>query len=551
IAKSGTREMLERVRASDSPQAIEDLIGQFGVGFYSAFMVADKVTVVTRRAGEATATRWESSGEGEYTLADDRRFMRGTTVTLHLKPADSDDGLDDYTDPEVIESLVKRYSDFVAYPIRMKKTVRRPERDDDGKPIPGSEREVVEEVTLNSMKPIWTRPRSEVSEEEYEQFYRHIAHDWNAPMETLSLKAEGRIEYRALLFIPEKAPLDLFLRDRSWGLQLYVRRVLIMDRCEELMPSYLRFVRGVVDSADLPLNVSREMIQQDRHIRQMRLWLTRKVLDHLAEMKSERPDDYRKLWRQYGMVLKEGLASDAENRDRLLPLVLFSSSDEGGDATDLAGYVERMKEGQKAIYYLTGERRDLLEQSPHAEALAARDIEVLYLTDPIDEFVVEAVGEYEGHPLRSAAKGVLDLPGEEEPDDTAEEEAADLGPLLGLLRRALQDDVREVRESKRLIDSPSCLVGGEGDISPQLERLLRESRGEEAVPKQKRILEVNPRHPLVRRLAALAADASDGDLALEARLLYDYATLADGTEIPDPAGLRRRLAELMLRSLPG
>ena len=557
IAKSGTRDLMEQAAGAGSAEGLGELIGQFGVGFYSAFMVADRVTVVTRRAGEETATRWESTGEGEYTLAADRRFLRGTSVTLHLKPVDREHGLEDFTDPAVLRRLVKRYSDFVAYPILTRE--RRPELDEEGNPKPGTE--TVEEVTLNSMKPIWTRPQSSVDEEEYAQFYRHIAHDWNAPAETLSLRAEGRIEYQALLFLPEKAPLDLFLRDQTWGLQLYVRRVLIMDRCEDLLPPYLRFVRGVVDSADLPLNVSREMIQQDRHIRQMRQWLTRKVLEHLAKMKEERPDAYRDFWAQFGAVLKEGVASDAENRDRLLPLLLFATSAEDDSPTDLASYVERMGEGQDAIFYLAGERRDVLADSPHAEGLRAKGIEVLYLTDPIDEFVVDAVGEHDGHRLRSAAKGELDLApdGEEGAAVSEDGEAAqgDVGGLLGELRRVLQDEVREVRVSTRLTTSPSCLVGGEHDLSPQMERLLRQSHGEEAVPRQKRVLELNPRHEVVRRLATLAGAPSESGTASSpevveryARLLLDYAVLAEGSEPSDPAGFRRRFAELMAGGLP-
>ena len=546
IAKSGTRELMERASKGEGSEGIDDLIGQFGVGFYSAFMVADRVTVVTRRAGEDVATRWESTGEGDYSLAEDRRFMRGTSVTLHLKPVDREHGLDDFTDTAVLRRLVKHYSDFVAYPIVTK------ERRVDPAPEGGEEgQETIEEVTLNSMRPIWTRSRDSVDDEEYAQFYRHIAHDWNAPAETLNLRAEGRIEYQALLFIPEKAPMDLFMRDQTWGLQLYVRRVLIMDRCEDLLPPYLRFVRGVVDSSDLQLNVSREMVQQDRHIRQMRQWLTRKVLDHLASMKADRPEDFDAFWKQFGPVLKEGVASDPEQRDRLVPLLVFASSADGDEPTDLAGYVERLDEGQKDIFYLTGPL-DVLEHSPHAEGLKAAGREVLYLTDPIDEFVVGAIGEFEGHRLRSAAKGDFEPETTDESEAESEEEtdAVDtLKPLLEALYRPLQDDVKEVRVSKRLRTSPACLVGGEHDLSPQMERLLRQTQGEEAVPHLKRVLEINPDNEIVRKLAAsVEKGVSEDDLELEARLLLDYARLAEGAEI-DPKGLRLRLGELMLKSL--
>jgi molecular chaperone HtpG len=549
IAKSGTRELMESIGTGTSGEGLEALIGQFGVGFYSVFMVSDRVTVVTRKAGEETATRWESTGEGEYTIGDDRRFMRGTTVTLHLKPTDSEDGLEDFTDPGVIRRLVKQHSDFVAYPIVTKETRHRADLDDEGRPIPGTEKEVVEEVTLNSMTPIWTRPADKVKDEEYAQFYQHIAHDWNEPLDHLSLRAEGRIEYRALLFIPSRAPFDLFYRDQSWGLQLYVRRVLIMDRCEQLLPPYLRFVRGVVDSADLPLNVSREMIQEDRHIRQMRQWLTRKILDHLAAKKREDEETYRRFWTEFGTVIKEGVASDPESRDRLLPLLLFPSSQAGDEPTDLSGYVSRMKEGEEAIYYLTGESRDLVESSPHIEALAARGREVLFLADPIDEFMVQALGEYEGHPLKSAATGSLDEAAEDE-DSVGEATAVDLGALLEALRAPLQDHVKEVRVSSRLTTSPACLVSGEHDISPQLERILRQTRGDEAVPRQKRILEVNPDHELIRSLARLAAaGGAAGRLESYARSLYDYSLLAEGGELPSPADFRRRLDGMMQASL--
>jgi molecular chaperone HtpG len=528
IAKSGTRELMDSVGAGTSSEGLEDLIGQFGVGFYSVFMVADRVTVVTRRAGEEQATRWESTGEGEYTIGDDRRFMRGTTVTLHLKPVDSEDGLEDFTDSSVVRRLVKQYSDFVAYPIVTKETRHRADLDDDGRPIPGTEKDVVEEVTLNSMKPIWTRPAEKVKPEEYAQFYQHIAHDWNEPLDHLSLKAEGRIEYQALLFLPSRAPSDLFHRDSSWGLQLYVRRVLIMERCEQLLPPWLRFVRGVVDSADLPLNVSREMIQQDRHIRQMRQWLTRKVLDHLVAMKRDDEESYRRFWSEFGVLIKEGVASDPESKDRLLPLLLFPSSHDAEQPTDLAGYVSRMKEGEEAIYYLTGESREIVEASPHIEALKARGREVLFLADPIDEFLVQALDSFEEHPLKSAAVGSLDEDAPEERDgETAD---SGLGDLFETLRAALQEEVREVRASTRLTESPACLVGGEHDISPQLERILRQTRGDEALPRQKRILEINPGHGY-------------------ARSLYDYALLAEGGELPDPADFRRRLGDLMLGAL--
>ncbi|RMH20840.1 MAG: molecular chaperone HtpG [Acidobacteria bacterium] len=550
IAKSGTRELMARLAASKQSEVAE-LIGQFGVGFYSAFMVADRVTLVTRRAGEETATRWESSGDGEYTLSETSRFMRGTTVTLHLKPVDADNGIEDFTDFHVLQRIVKRYSDFVAYPITMEHRRQEPELDEAGKPIPGKFRSVVEEKTLNSMKPIWTRPRSEVQDEEYAEFYKHIAHDWNEPLDVLSLHAEGRIEYQALLFLPSKAPFDLYYRDQRWGLQLYVRRVLIMDHCEELLPPYLRFVKGVVDSPDLPLNVSREMIQQDRHIAQIKRWLTRKVIDHLQEMQKNDAGKYRTFWREFGRVLKEGVTSDFDNKDRLLPLLLFPSSRDESELTTLPDYVSRMKPEQEEIYYLTGESRAQVEGSPHLEAFKEKGYEVLFLLDPVDELVVQAVPEFDGKKLKSAGKGTVEL-GTEEERKKAEEALAgkkeEFAGLMELLKKTLDEWVKEVRLSQRLTTSPACLVGDDFDLSPQLERLIRQTEGH--VPRQKRILELNPEHEILKKMRArFAGDENDPKLADYAHLLLGYALLAEGSELPDPARFNRLVAELMSAAL--
>lgn len=547
IAKSGTRELMARIAESKQSE-VADLIGQFGVGFYSAFMVADRVTLVTRRAGEDEATRWESSGDGQYSVADDSRFLHGTTITLHLKPADEENGLPDFTDFSVLQRIVKRYSDFVGYPIITKHQREETERDEEGKPIEGKTQTVVEDKTLNSMKPIWTRPRSEVSDEEYAEFYRHISHDWNEPLDTVSLHAEGRIEYQALLFFPSKAPFDLFYRDQSYGLQLYVRRILIMDHCEELLPPYLRFVKGVVDSADLPLNVSRELIQQDRHIRQMRNWLTRKILDHLQSMKAEKDEQYRTFWSAFGRVLKEGAGSDRENQDRLLELMLFESSNDEKALTSLSEYVGRMKPEQEEIYYLTGESRTVVESSPHLEAFRAKEYEVLYLVDPVDEILVQSVFEFEGKRLKSVGKGTVDLGTEDEKKEAEkalEEKRETYGDLMTALQKGLDDWVKEVRLSKRLTSSPVCLVGGEMDMSPQLERLLRATEGAD-VPAQKRIMELNPEHPILAKMQErYAADAEDTKLEDYGHLLLGYALLAEGSKLPDPARFNRLVADLM------
>jgi molecular chaperone HtpG len=525
IARSGTREFLQAVREAKAAGAPE-LIGQFGVGFYSSFMVADRITVVTRRAGAEEATRWESTGDGGYTLDAADRPHAGTTVTLHLKPKDEEDGLQDYTAPAVLKDLVKRYSDFVAYPIRL-----------------GGE-------TLNSMKAIWARGKDEVSEAEHREFYKHISHDWNDPLEHVSVHMEGAFEARALLYLPSKAPFDLHHRDGGYrGLSLYVKRVFIMDDWRELLPPYLRFVRGVVSSDDLSLNVSREILQKDRQVQAVRKYLVRRLLAHLKEMKEQRPETYRTFWAEFGAVLKEGLAGFEEGHDRLLELVLAGST-EGAAPTSLGEYVARMKDGQPAVYYLAAPTREAAERSPHLEAFRARGYEVLFFLDPIDELWLRLPRAYEGKPLTSVAKGAVDLGTEEEKkqEETAREETSErFKDLLLALRAKLQDHVRDVRLSGRLTSSPACLVGEAGDLSPHLEELLR--RSGQDVPRVKRILELNPTHPLVTRLQAFhAAHPADERFARYAELLYGQAILAEGGTLPDPAAFGRRLAELLVEA---
>jgi molecular chaperone HtpG len=554
IAKSGTRELMQRIKESKSSDSITELIGQFGVGFYSAFMVADRVTLVTRRAGEEAATHWESAGDGTYTLRDTERDGHGTTITLHLKPVDEENGIGDFTNFYTLRGIVKRHSDFVSYPIVAPESREEDERDEDGKVVEGGvKRTIVEDKTLNSMVPIWTRPQADVTAEEYAEFYKHISRDWNEPLETLSLFAEGRIEYRALLFIPSKAPHDLFYRDQQHGLRLYVRRILIMERCEELLPLYLRFVKGVVDSADLPLNISREMVQQDRHISAMRKWLTRKVLDHLAKMMADDREKYLKLFGEFGRVLKEGVSSDYENKDRILPLLFFQSSHDPEKLTTLDEYIGRMKEGQNEIYYLTGETRSQVESSPHLEAFRDKGYEVLYLVDPVDEIVVQSTFEYQEKKLKSVGKGTVEL-GTEEERKKAEEELEDkkktYQSLLELMQRTLEKEVKEVRLSNRLTTSPACLVGNDFDMSPQLERLLRQTEGAGDFKAQKRILELNPTHPLLEKLQGrFASDPGDPALRDFAHLLFGHALLAEGSELDDPARYNRLVGDLMLKSL--
>ena len=496
-------------------------------------MVASKVELTTRRAGQKGATRWVSEGKGKFEIEKTTRETSGTSITLHLLDVDVDNGIEDFTDASVLERTVRRYSDFIAYPI-----------------VTPSEGDEVR--TLNSMKPIWERAASDVTDEEYAEFYKHISHDWRDPLTTIRQSAEGTIEYKALLFLPSEAPVDLYYVGHESGLRLYVKRVSIMERCEELLPKYLRFVRGVVDSPDLPLNVSREILQQDRQIRQIRKGLQKKVLDTLSKMKADDDEQYLSFWRPFGRALKEGVAEEIDQRDKLVELLLFASSDDEEKLTSLADYVSRMKEGQDAIYYMTGESRAAIEASPHLEAFRDQGVEVLYMTDPVDEFLVQqALTEYEGKPLQSAGKGTVDLGTEDEKkarQEALSEKAASFEGLLEKIRQALDERVKEVRLSSRLTSSPACLVGSEDDLSPGIERMLRAQSVD--VPVQKRILELNPDHAIVTALKAKFDVQEDSEAVPEyAELLYGYAVLAEGSELPDAADFTKRFAELMARGL--
>ncbi|MFL6199914.1 MAG: molecular chaperone HtpG [Thermoanaerobaculia bacterium] len=552
IAKSGTRELVKQLKESGSQKEILEFIGQFGVGFYSSFMVSERVELITRRAGEETATRWESTGDGTYTIEEAERPVRGTTIKLHLKPEDKDNGLDDFSDRWVVSRVVRRYSDFVIYPIVLK-AEKDPEIEDLAKEKETGEkpRMPMEEKVLNSMKPIWIRPQSEVTQDEYKEFYRHISHDWNEPMKVVSFRAEGRIEYQALLFIPSQAPYDLYYVASKPGLQLYVKRIQIMERCEDLLPQYLRFVRGVVDSPDLALNVSREMLQQDRHITLIRKGLTKKVLDTLDEMREKDADTYLKFWAEFGRAIKEGVTSDYENKDRLLELLVFQSSHDPEKLTTLKDYVSRMKDDQTEIFYLTGESREQVENSPHLEAFKDKGIEVLYLVDTVDELLTQSLHEYGGKRLKSVGKGTVSLGSEEEKKQTEEELKAkeeELKPLLEALQKKLDENVKQVRLTNRLTTSPVCLVGAEHDYSPQLEKLLQKGKG--GGPKQRRILELNPKHELLEKLKARFDQSSDDPVLDQyAQLLFGYGVLAEGSELPEPAKFNKAVADLMTRGL--
>ena len=523
IAKSGTRELLQTLKEKQSSDVLTSLIGQFGVGFYSAFMVADRVTLVTRRAGDDKATQWESSGDGNYTIQEASKFTRGTSITLHLKKFEEDSEIEDFTDQWVISRIVKRYSDFVNYPIIYKSK--------DAKEA---------DKALNSMKPIWTRPRSDVTDEEYKEFYKHISHDWNEPMKIWSFRAEGRSEYQALLFVPSQAPFDLFYTTGKFGLHLFVRRVLIMEHCEELLPPYLRFMRGVVDSADLPLNVSRQRLQEDRHITQIRKWLTKKVLDSFEEMQKSEPDKYIEFWDHFGRVLKEGANFDFENKDKLTELYLFASSNDPEKLTSFKDYVARMKEGQSAIYYLTGPSRRAVENSPHVEAFKEKGYEVLYLVDPVDEILVQSLPEYQDKKLKSVGKGAADL-GEEK---DLKEKQKEYSKLLAALEKKLEDRVKEVRLSSRLTSSPACLVVSDHDVSPHLEKLLKQAKIEST--QQKRILELNPNHEIIMKMRDRETDAMFDDFA---EVLYGYALLAEGSELEDPLKFNQALMRVLAKTV--
>ncbi len=540
IAKSGTAEFLKKLKESSNSA---ELIGQFGVGFYSSFMVADRVELVTRRAGEENATRWMSTGDGTYTLEPAERAEHGTTITLHLKPEDRENSLHDYTSEWKLREIVKRYSDFINYPIKLRTERSEVDRDEHGKPVEGAiPRKIEENEQLNSQKAIWARSKDEVPQEEYDQFYTHLTHDWEAPLRTMSLKAEGTFEYQALLFLPKRPPMDLYMREAKRGLQLYVKRVFIMDDCEELLPEYLRFVKGVVDAQDLSLNISREILQQDRHIAQMRKRLVKKVIETLDEMKSGSEEDYKAFWNGFGRALKEGIYQDQDNKEKLLDLALFRSTHDPEKLTTLNEYVARMPEGQDKIYYLTGESYAVLERSPHLEGFRAKGQEVLLMVDAVDEIWVSTLPTFKEKTFQSVTTGEAELPEEKK------EQKEEFSTLLAWMGTKLAEHVKEVRVSARLTSSPACLVSDPNEIPPNLERMMR-AMGQD-VPNIKRSLEINPDHPLLVKLkGAYEAQKDDPSLGDIAELLFGLAVLAEGGELPDASRFTKLLGELMVKGL--
>ena len=544
IAKSGTADFLEAILSANQENVIApELIGQFGVGFYSAFIVADKVTLVTKSAESDTGVKWESHGDGSYTVEDVEKTGRGTTITLHLKNVDKDET--DFTDQFVIRNIIKKHSDFVAYPVVMdvEKDEPIPEedqiKDKDGKTIGATTRKVVQEETLNSMKAIWTRDKSDITEEEYKEFYSHISHDWNPPLDRIHMKFEGTTEYSILLYIPSKAPFDLFHPDGKHGVHLYCKRVFIMDDCKELLPEYLGFVKGVVDAPDLNLNVSREILQQDRLILNIRKNLIKKILEMLKNFDDEK---YATFWDEFGPMLKIGVHSDFDNKTKLAELLRYKTTTSGDKWVSLADYVSRMKEDQKEIYYITGENLALLANSPLLENLKEKGFEILLMTDPVDEWVVQSLTEYDGKKLVSAEKGELDI------DPVDESKKKDYNALFSFIKSKLDEKVKEVRPSTRLKDSLACLSGDTYDLSGYMEKILKASG--QKMPENKRVLEVNMNHPVIEKIKSIyEADQKNPDLENYSRLLYDMAVIGEGGKVDDPTRLSKTVGELMAAAL--
>lgn len=543
IAKSGTAEFLSRLTGDQKKDA--QLIGQFGVGFYSSFIVAERVEVYSRRAGlDASAgVRWESQGEGEFTVSDVELPERGTRIVLHLKESDHD-----FADEYRIRSLVRKYSDHIAFPVRMPKPAPYKAEDEEKK-----DEAVVAEVgkpeyeTVNHAQALWARPRTELKDEEYKEFYRHVTHDFTDPLAWSHGKVEGKKEYTSLLYVPSRAPFDLWHREGARGLKLYVRRVFIMDDAEQFLPLYLRFIKGVVDSADLPLNISREMLQQDPAIDTIRTGLARRVLDMLGKLAKDEPEKYATFWKEFGTVLKEGPAEDHTNRERIAKLLRFSSTlaDKPEADVSLEDYVGRMKEGQKEIYYLIADSFTAAKSSPHLEVLRKKGIEVLLLSDRVDEWLVDHLREFDGKPLKNVARGQLDFAAiqSDEEKKAQEEQSKEHAALIERVKKSLEDRVSDVRVTARLADSPACLVLGEHDMGAQMRRIL-EAAGQKT-PASKPILELNPTHPLLQRIEKTSEDAEFNDLSM---LLFEQATLADGGQLPEPAAFVQRLNRLLMKS---
>jgi molecular chaperone HtpG len=534
IAKSGTKEFFQNLTGDQAKDA--NLIGQFGVGFYSSFIIADKVTLITRRAGETEAIKWESGGEGDFTIETTEKAGRGTEVILHLR-----EGEDEFLNDWKLKTIIRKYSDHITLPIVMKKSEWKDGENGEGGQMVTTD----EDETINKASALWARSKSDITEEEYNEFYKHVSHDYESPLAYTHSRVEGKQEYISLLYVPGKAPFDLYDRERRQGIKLYVKRVFIMEDAEKLMPQYLRFVRGVIDSADLPLNVSREILQDSRDVEAIKNGSVKKVLSLLEDLAENKPEDYSKFWSEFGRVLKEGPGEDFANKEKIAGLLRFASTyaDNEVQNVSLKDYIGRMKPEQEAIYYITADTFAAAKNSPHLEIFRKKGIEVLLMSDKVDEWLLGSLTEFEGKKLQSIAKGDLDLGKlEDEADKEAqkqvEENAKD---LVERIKTALGEAVKEVKVTHRLTDSPACLVAGEHDLSGNLARILK-AAGQQA-PESKPILEVNPAHRLVEKLKAETDDARFADYA---HVLFDQALLAEGGQLEDPASFVKRMNSLIL-----
>lgn len=546
IAQSGTKGFLEEVSKKDLKNAPE-LIGQFGVGFYSAFIISDSIEIETKRAGSnESAVKWVSTGEGEYTIEDSERTGQGTTVTLHLKKDE-----DKYLETWKIREIVKKYSDFIEYPIKMKDMVKEPKnKKEDDKSEKTEYIDVEKDEILNSQKAIWLRNPKEITEDEYKQFFNHLSHSGGDPLKTVHYSAEGTSEFKALLFIPSKNPFTVFMPDtRKKNLHLYIRRVFITDECPDLLPEYLRFVDGVVDSNDLPLNVSRETLQDNPALDKIEKNLIKKIITTLVQIKESENEKYISFFKEFGRYIKEGVHADHENKDKLQDLLLFESmKNEPGKLISLKEYSDAMPKEQKDIYYIVGDSRRVIENSPHLEMFKSKGFDVLFMTEPIDEFVVMNMFKYGEKGMRAIGKGEIDLDTEEEKKQNKEKEEQvkkEYSSLLEFIQKKLDENVKEVRFSKRLTDSACCLVGGAYDQSPYMEKIMKAMN--QNMPKTKRVLELNQNHQLVSAMKKLYdADANNPKLGEFAELLYDQALLAEGSPISNPTQFAKRVADLMV-----
>ena len=528
IAKSGTKEFFNSLTGDQAKDA--NLIGQFGVGFYSAFIIADKVSLTTLRAGEIDAVKWESAGEGDFTLEPADKKTRGTEIVLHLR-----DGEDEFLNDWKLKSIIRKYSDHITLPIVMKKSEWK-----DGEQVP-----MDEEETVNKASALWARAKNDITEEEYQEFYKHVSHDFENPLTWSHNRVEGNQEYISLLYVPSKAPFDLYDRERSHGIKLYVKRVFILEDAEKLMPQYLRFVRGVIDSADLPLNVSREILQHSKDIDAIKAASVKKVLGLLEDFAENKSEQYQAFWGEFGRVLKEGPGEDFANKEKIAGLLRFASThlDTEAQVVGFKDYIARMKDGQEAIYYITADSFAGAQHSPHLEIFRKKGIEVLLLSDRVDEWMLGGLTEFDGKKLQSIAKGDLDLGKlEDEAEKEAKKQVEDAAKdLIEKVKATLGEQVKEVRVTHRLTDSPACLVAGQNDLSGNLERMLKAAG--QKTPESKPTLEINPTHGLIERLKAEKDDAKFNDLT---HLLFDQALLAEGGQLNDPASFVKRMNSLLI-----